>query len=439
VGRDARRFRVSLATIVVLGLALRLTYVIVQRDQPPSADGSYYLAAANLLADGKGFINPVSYLIRGISGAAAQHPPAWTVLLAFPSVLGIESQLQHQIFACLVGAATVVVMGFAGRRLAGARAGLIAAAVAALYPYFWLYERALWSETLVLLLVAVAVLLAVEFSEHPRFWSIAALGAVCGLLTLTRAEEILLVPLLLVPLVLLLRATPWRDRLRLLAVGVGATVVVITPWVAYNMSRFDDPVFITTTFGKNLQIANCDSTYHGELLGYFDDRCAPPQLVRRLTPPGGDASTSDAALRRRAVDYIDAHRGRAAVVALVREARAFGLYRPFQQMHLDTRRGNSLWVTRAGFFAYWVLAATAVFGAYVLRRRGRSLLPLLPFVATVVISIAVTFGFTRFRATAEVPIVLLAAVGIDAVLRRSSARSARSASSGTAPAQHRGT
>jgi hypothetical protein len=54
----------------------------------------------------------------------------------------------------------------------------------------------------------------------------------------------------------------------------------------------------------------------------------------------------------------------------------------------------------------------------ILRRRGVSLLPLLAFAVTVSIGVAVTYGFTRFRAAAEVPIVVLAAVTADVAVRR---------------------
>jgi hypothetical protein len=43
------------------------------------------------------------------------------------------------------------------------------------------------------------------------------------------------------------------------------------------------------------------------------------------------------------------------------------------------------------------------------------------FIASVVVPTAITAGQTRLRAPADVAIVLLAAVGVDALLRRSAA------------------
>jgi ABC-type transport system involved in cytochrome c biogenesis permease component len=53
-----------------------------------------------------------------------------------------------------------------------------------------------------------------------------------------------------------------------------------------------------------------------------------------------------------------------------------------------------------------------------LRRRRIPLYPLLAFVLTVVITVATAYGETRYRAAAEVPLVILAAVGLEALLPR---------------------
>ena len=59
-------FRRRLALIFLLGLALRVAYVLlVERGDPLSGDGVYYHEAANLLADGLGFTEPYRYLHGG--------------------------------------------------------------------------------------------------------------------------------------------------------------------------------------------------------------------------------------------------------------------------------------------------------------------------------------------------------------------------------------
>jgi hypothetical protein len=65
-----------------------------------------------------------------------------------------------------------------------------------------------------------------------------------------------------------------------------------------------------------------------------------------------------------------------------------------------------------------MLLPAAAVGVVILRRRRVALLPLLAFAVVVTIGTALTYGFTRFRASAEVSIVLLAAVAIDVWVRR---------------------
>ena len=68
--------------------------------------------------------------------------------------------------------------------------------------------------------------------------------------------------------------------------------------------------------------------------------------------------------------------------------------------------------------SYWLLLVPGVAGGVLLRRRRVVIYPLLAFVATAALAVAPTIGDVRYRAAAEVPLVLLAAVAIDAVLQR---------------------
>jgi hypothetical protein len=105
-------------------------------------------------------------------------------------------------------------------------------------------------------------------------------------------------------------------------------------------------------------------------------------------------------------------------VIAAREGRLWSVFNVGQQMHLDTGRNTSIRVIEAGYLMYWLLLPAAAIGAVVLRRRRVTLLPLVALLVAVTIGTALSYGFTRFRASAEVAIVLLAAVAIDAVLRR---------------------
>jgi hypothetical protein len=207
------------------------------------------------------------------------------------------------------------------------------------------------------------------------------------------------------------RDRDWSTRFAFLGISLVAFTALIVPWIAFNMQRFEEPVFLTSNTGEALLISNCNEVYYGTYLGSFSGDC-------RRGRTSGDASERDLQKRERAVDYIEGHTRRLPIVVLAREGRTWGVFRPWQQADLDTVRGSSLWVTRSGMIAYWVLLPFAVIGFVAGARRRLPIVVLLAFMATAAIGTALAFGQTRYRAPAEIPIVVAASIGIDAVIRR---------------------
>jgi hypothetical protein len=67
---------------------------------------------------------------------------------------------------------------------------------------------------------------------------------------------------------------------------------------------------------------------------------------------------------------------------------------------------------------YYPLLALAAVGIVVLRRRRVPVSPFLGMAAIVTVTAAITFGTTRYRVPLEAAIVVLAAIALDAALRR---------------------
>jgi 4-amino-4-deoxy-L-arabinose transferase-like glycosyltransferase len=397
-------FARSLGAIAAAGLALRIVYAaLLTPDLRGLGDSAFYHGAANALADGRGFVDPASGL------ASALHPPLTALLLAPAGLLGIDSYLAHRLVMALVGAAAIAVVGLLARRLAGDRAGLIAAALAAVYPALVSSDTAVMPETPFGLAVALALLAAYAYLERPGARTAALLGAAIGLSALARGEGLLLLVLLALPLVLGRRSQRARRDPRALAAAVVACALVVAPWTIRNLATFDRPVPLSTNEGTLLAGANCADTYGGRDIGSWSIRCVTP---------GTDADESAAAARyrREGIDYATGHAERLPLVAGARLLRTLGLLQPVRQAEHAEGRGRTLEVLAVP--AFWGLALLAVTGALALRRRS---VPVWPLAAAIGVALAATllgYGVPRFRQPADIAVVVLAAVAIDAALAR---------------------
>ena len=412
-----------LLVITIVGLGIRVAYVVGAKldEGTEISDQVFYNAAANGLARGDGFIEPFDPHpppLRG-SDPAADHPPLTILVLAPVSLLTDESPNAHRFTMVAFGTATIVLIGLLARSLAGDRAGLIAAGIAAIYPNLWVNDGLIMSESLTALLMTAALLLTYGFLRAPSTRGAIGLGLVCGLAALTRAELVLLVPALLVPAALLVGPADRRLRLRLVAVGTGVAAAVMLPWVIYNMSRFDEPVLLSTNDGIALLGSNCETVYFGPDTGLTDLFCL------KGNPPG-DQSVDSRIYRDRAFDYMSEHKGRAVVVAVARVGRTWSLFRPLDMLEYNEIEARERWVTSLGLVAFYPLLLLAVFGVVVARRRRITQWPLLVPIAIVTVASAATYGQTRFRVPAEPSLVVLGAIGLAALVTTTPRRTTQS-------------
>jgi hypothetical protein len=231
-------------------------------------------------------------------------------------------------------------------------------------------------------------------------------GVGCGLAVLARVEFVLLVPLLALVVAFTL-PRPSAERWKQALVVVATTVVVIAPWVGFNLARFHDPTFVSTNDGLTLAGANCPTVYYGNATGFWNLGCAN-------NPGPGDQSQVSGALRHRGLSYAKDHASRVPVVVLARLGRTWSLFRPADMIKINTGEDREEWVTRLGLVAYYPTLIFAIAGVVVLaRRRARAALwVLLVPVIIVTLNTVVTYGQTRFRAGAEPSLALLAAVGV---------------------------
>jgi hypothetical protein len=190
--------------------------------------------------------------------------------------------------------------------------------------------------------------------------------------------------------------------------------VIIGPWLVFNLTRFEETTTLTTGTGSALSAASCDEVWYGSLIGYYANCFQGP-----WPDPDLDESQRDLEPRKQAVRYTEDHLKRLPLVVAARVGRLWGVFKPGQTTMLDwwiEGRGRApSWI---GLFAYYALWPFAIFGLVVMRRRRIPIFPLIAIAVIATFAAAITFGVTRYRAPAEVALVLAAAVGLAALWTR---------------------
>jgi 4-amino-4-deoxy-L-arabinose transferase-like glycosyltransferase len=378
-------------------------------------DNGWYNLQAYGLAHGAFFS-----IIFG-TGPDASHPPLTSIAITPVSYFfGLHpGQLPQRFTMVVLGTLVVLFVGLLARRLVGPRTGLVAAAIAALYPNMWIPNGIVMSETLTMLGMTLALLAAYRLMRSPSWPNAALLGLACGIEMLVRAELVLLVPMLLLPAVLACRNRTWRVRFAFAGVGMIAAGLTVGPWVGRNLASFKDPTYLSTGEGPVLLGANCPQTYYGPGLGSWSFPCSLD------VPKAHDQSVESTLQFDAGKRYMEHHLSRVPVVVLARVGRVWDFYEPLQMVDVDVHEGRPIPASFAGLLAYYALLPAAVVGVVEMRRRRITQWPLLMTAALVTVVAAAGFGMVRFRAEAEVPLVVLAAVGVSALSSRLARRRER--------------
>lgn len=401
-----------------LGAVVRVAWLVNQWNNPIGfEDAFFYHHQANLLADGHGFISPFPYLSTRAVSPAAEHPPLFSLYLSTFSFFGATSVGWHQLATTLLGIGTVPLIGAAAKEAGGRRVGIIAAFIAALYPHLWYQNGIVWAEASAQAAVALFILVGYRYVRRPSLRNLGTLGLTAAIAAMTRTELVLLLPLGVIPLALWTQGLTRPRQLRWAAVGLAAGIGALMPWMAFNLSRFDQPTTLSSNLGLTLASANCDSTWYGPAIGYWDFTCAQAAGVES-TLAGGDPSEIDAAARSEAIAYISEHRGRAPAVLAARLARVSGVWSPSEQVEIDVVEHRPEKVAQSGVTLWWLVLVLAVVGVGALRRARIPSWPAVVPVIVMVIGVLSAFASTRYRASAEPAMVILAAAGAVSLLDR---------------------
>ena len=209
-------------TIVLLALVTRVVAALVIGGSFKFADEAVYVDTARRLLSGDGFGNDY------------RRVPAYPVFLALLS-LGLPGALVvlrvAQAVVAGLGAAVVILLA---DRMFGRPSAAVAGLVYALDPLMVIGSGLLYPETVAGIVLALAVLLALDGSERDRPRCSALAGLLLGVLALLRPVALLLPPVVAAWIAWTVPAR-WPRRLAHVGALVLSFALVLAPWVARNL------------------------------------------------------------------------------------------------------------------------------------------------------------------------------------------------------------
>jgi 4-amino-4-deoxy-L-arabinose transferase-like glycosyltransferase len=335
------------------GLIVRLAFgLLYWVHKPLTHDEREYLALAQSVAAGRGFVYDASH----DTGTAQQfgRAPVYPLFLAIVGAGPGEHEAapaRVKIAQSIVGAIGVGLIGLLARRAAGPRAGMTAAAIAAVYPpLVWIcayvFSEALYSTLALLAALLLDIALdrsaggptedrggpgistdsvagpdprspldfarddpeqaqrvegspqALQYARSGKAMAAAA-GLTAGLAILVRPAMLVFLPLAALWLIA-------HRRPSLAAVLVVTSLAVITPWTVRNARAYGRFVLIASEGGVTFWTGNHPlARGEGDLAANPDIKIA--ELAFRSAHPGLTAEQLEPLYYREALDYIARH------------------------------------------------------------------------------------------------------------------------------------
>jgi Dolichyl-phosphate-mannose-protein mannosyltransferase len=421
--RPQLHFLVPLAAIALVGIGLRLIYTFtIGEHLKEGLDTIFYSFVGGELARHQGYSDPGLLFTHGTIKPTANFPPLYPIFIAGLHKVDVTTFRGHQVAGAICGGLSVGLTGLLGRRITHREAvGWIGAALVAVCPALIASDGSAMAETLSVPLL-VGMLLAIAWASSSMSLSRwVVVGLLAGLDVLTRSEE-LLVALALAPLAILVAPSMSLAR-RLASIALVLIVAggVIAPWIIRDTVVFNPPIVLSTNGAKTVAGANCSATYRGPELGYWDFSCLDtPQLDAH-----GEAEFAKA-LDRKGADYVRQNASRVPLVAAVRVLRAWGLFKPTQEAHLEAVETRSIGWGELSTPVSLVLLILGAIGILGVRKNRTALVVLGGPVLIATLTVAVTYGNQRFILGALPPLCIGSAIAVlaarDAIVNRGNRR-----------------
>ncbi|TMA08855.1 MAG: tetratricopeptide repeat protein [Deltaproteobacteria bacterium] len=399
-------------TIFLLAFAIRLVYLFQIEGAPLfyhlASDGRSYdewarqIAAGHWLGQGVFYQAPLYPYFLGLLQIALGHN-LWSI----------------RIVQIALGSASCVLLYWAGKLFFSRAAGVAAGLILSLYAPAIFFDGLIQKTVLDLFLITLLLFLLSR--TQPRFhWSYwVGIGAVLGLLGLTRENALIWGPVVPLWIWLHFSADRPRNRLRWIVLFLLGLVLVLFPVGLRNLIVDGEFTLTTAQLGPNFFIGNnpeADGTYAPLRAGHgdpqFERRDATELAERALGRSLSPGEVSGYWLRRswdyigsRPIDWLRLLGKKWLIAWNVREledAEDFYLY-----------QGWSWLLSILGYVNHFgVLAPLAAVGVMLTWGQWRKLWLLYGLLATLVFSVALFYVFGRYRFSMVPLLTLFAGVGL---------------------------
>jgi 4-amino-4-deoxy-L-arabinose transferase-like glycosyltransferase len=419
--------RTAVIAVVVLALAVRLAAVALTPHFKPVTDAAEYDRSGVSLVE-QGIFAPSVATFHG--GPTAYHPPLQSLALAGVYELSGTGSAHDRwqagrILQAILGALAAGLICLIGLRLWRPVIGVVAGALAAVYPPLILVGTTLMSEPLFIVLELAAVLAALvaRTSSHRVRWA-AVTGVLVGLGSLTRGNGLVLV----IPIGFLLWSQRPRRALLALVPPLAmllATAVTLVPWTVRNASVFHRFVPVTTETGYALAgtynvTAQGDKPYPS----VWEPPFAQVATILRADPRADEAKISSR-LTTDGLDYIRRHPASVLKTAFWNTARLLNLTGVGFERWFAPNESYPRGLATASVVAFWILGLILLGGLLTrpvrdaVRRVPAALwgCPLAVFLCAVPLE-----GSTRYRSPADPFLILAGAVVLVIAAERLRAR-----------------
>jgi len=347
--------------------------------------------------------------------------PLWPFVIAMVDRIIGPQDIFVRLLLCAIGSATCVLLYLFAKDLFGERVGIVAGVMSAIYPFLYVYDGLLYSESVYIFLLLAFCYTLYHLQRTPGISLMATSGVLVGLLSLTRPNGLAILAIFVAWVGVLgwRKVFSWRIALKSVLVVSLLSLIFIAPWTLRNYKITHTLIPVAVGDGKVLLGAynyeTADPIYqHGYYSGIwiipsestpwvaskFPRDCSGPCEVKR-----------DNAYKAAAFQWIEEH---IAYIPFMIEQHFMNTWQVVPQeadlaINRFPDRGSSQFVILMMETMTPIVFVLALIGLVVTYRRWRDMLFLYLIITLTLTQSIVYYGIPRFRAPIEPLLILFAA------------------------------